>query len=277
MCDSTTAWSQSETSPPTRRCPGRRGALAVAACSSSDDAGVAETGDAATADTTTTAAPATPVVFSGQGNDLVAYADRRLGRLQRVFTNQEDDPETGRDINAQICFFPTTRTASSPARTPASRTRCRARDLRARGRHGGRPHGDPGGQAHPDLPGSADNAENRLRLPADGRIVTSDVGNQANGDGDGQLIRWFPPFTGGEYVDGGDNAGFDDVAFCKVDVGIATAGGLYVDGEDVYVGSARPPTAGVLRYSGDWPTGPDADGGCGRTDGTGAPLVDEGR
>ena len=88
---------------------------------------------------------------------------------------------------------------------------------------------------------------------------------------------WFPPFIGGDYADGAHNAGFDDVSYCKVDIGIATAGGLYVDDHDnVYLGSARPPTSGVLRYSGDWPTSADAAGGCGRTDGTGAPLVDEG-
>ncbi len=252
--------------------------LAVAACSSSDDAGVAETGDAATADTTTTAAPATPVVFSGQGNDLVAYATDGSGDSQRVFTNQEDDPETGRDINAQICFFP-----DDPHRFVAGEDTSQPDPLQGWGifELEGDTVGDltatQVGKLTPTYQGSADNAENYgCGFLPDGRIVTSDVGNQANGDGDGQLIVWFPPFTGGEYVDGGDNAGFDDVAFCKVDVGIATAGGLYVDGEDVYVGSARPPTAGVLRYSGDWPTGPDADGGCGRTDGTGAPLVDEG-
>ena len=253
--------------------------LAAAACSSSsgDDDGVAETGDAATT-STTSAAPAAPIVLSGQGNDLVAYATDGSGDSQVVFTNKEDDPETGRDINAQICFFP-----DDPQRFIAGEDTNQPDPLQGWGIFD--LEGDAVddlsatqvGKLTPTYQGSADNAENYgCGFLPDGRVITSDVGNQANGDGDGQLIVWFPPFTGGEYVDGGDNAGFDDVAFCKVDIAVATAGGIHVDGEDVYLGSSRPPTAGVLRYSGDWPTGPDAAGGCGRTDGTGAPLVDEG-
>ena len=254
--------------------------VALAACSSSgdDDAGVAETGDAAATSTTEAAAPATPIVLSGQGNDLVAYATDEAGESQVLFTNKEDDPETGRDINAQICFFP-----DDPTLFIAGEDTNQPDPLQGWGifRLEGDRVGDLSatqvGKLTPTYQGSADNAENYgCGFLSDGRVVTTDVGNQANGDGDGQLIVWFPPVTGGEYVDGAENAGFDDVAFCKVDIGIATAGGIYVDGDDVYVGSARPPTAGVLRYSGDWPTGPDAAGGCGRTDGTGAPLVDEG-
>lgn len=253
--------------------------LVAPACSSSsdDDGGVAETGDAATT-STTTAAPADPIVFSGQGNNLVAYATDGSGDSQQVFTNKEDDPDTGRDINAQICFFP-----DDPQRFIAGEDTNQPDPLQGWGIFDleGGAVGDLSatqvGKLTPTYQGSGDNAENYgCGFLPDGRLLTTDVGNQANGDGDGQLIVWFPPFTGGEYVDGVENAGFDDVAFCKVDIGIATAGGMYVDGEDVYVGSSRPPTAGVLRYSGEWPTGPDAAGGCGRTDGTGAPLVDEG-
>lgn len=256
----------------------------VAACSSDDDGDVAETGDPATASsvaataTTGAAGAGDPIVLNGQGNDLVAYATDGSGESQRLFTNKEDDPEDGRDLNAQICFFP-----DDPRRFVAGEDTNQPDPLQGWGifELEGDTVGDltatQVGKLTPTYQGSADNAENYgCGFLPDGRIVTSDVGNQVNGDGDGQLIVWFPPFTGGEYVDGAANAGFDDVAFCKVDVGIATAGGVYVDGEDVYVGSARPPTGGVLRYSGDWPTGPDAAGGCGRTDATGAPLVDEG-
>ena len=256
--------------------------LTAAACSSSgdDEGAVAETGaEDASATTTTTAAPAAPIVFNGQGNDLVAYATDGSGDSQVVLTNKEDDPETGRDINAQICFFP-----DDPQRFIAGEDTNQPDPLQGWGifELEGDTVGDLAatqvGKLTPTYQGSADNAENYgCGFLSDGRVVTTDIGNQANGEGDGQLIVWFPPFTGGEYVDGADNAGFDDVAFCKVDIGIATAGGLYVDEDDhVYVGSARPPTAGVLRYAGDWPTGPDAAGGCGRADGTGAPLVDEG-
>ena len=103
-----------------------------------------------------------------------------------------------------------------------------------------------------------------------GNIVTTDLGEQALGEPTGQLILWFPPFD------------VEQVAFCKIDIAIPTAMGVYVDGDDVYVASARgvaggERTAGIYRYSGQWPTSADADGGCGRTDGTGAALVDEGR
>jgi hypothetical protein len=43
----------------------------------------------------------------------------------------------------------------------------------------------------------------------------------------------------------------------------------------VYLTAARPPGNGVVRYEGPVPTSPDAAGGCGRVDGTGAPLADE--
>lgn len=255
--------------------------LLVAACSSSDDdaggEGGASEGDAAA--TTSSLPPPAPIVFSGQGNDLLAYATDGSGDSQVLFTNKEDDPETGRDINAQICFFP-----DDPSQFIAGEDTNQPDPLQGWGifEVDGETVGDLAatqvGKLTPTYQGSGDNAENYgCGFLSDGRVLTTDVGNQANGDGDGQLIVWFPPFTGGEYVDGADNAGFDDVAFCKVDIGIATAGGIYVDGDDnVYLGSARPPTSGVLRYSGDWPTGPDAAGGCGRTDGTGAPLVDDG-
>jgi hypothetical protein len=90
------------------------------------------------------------------------------------------------------------------------------------------------------------------------------VGNQAAGEGDGQLIMWFPPFDS------------EQVAYCKLDVSIATAQSIWVDEQDrIYVASSRPPTSGVWRYSGPYPTGPDAAGGCGGTDATGAPMADQ--
>lgn len=257
------------------------GVLAVAACSSDGEGG--GDGDSARSSTATTeaaaAAPSGPIVLNGQGNNLLAYATDGSGESQVLFTNKHDDPENGRDLNAQVCFFP-----DDPRQFIAGEDTNQPDPLQGWGifRLDGDAVGEltatQVGKLTPTYQGSGDNAENYgCGFLADGRIVTSDVGNQASGEGDGQLIVWFPPVTGGEYVDGADNAGFDDVAFCKVDVGIATAGGLYVDGEDnVYLGSARPPTGGVLRYSGGWPTGPDAAGGCGRTDGTGAPLVDDG-
>ncbi|GIW39635.1 MAG: hypothetical protein KatS3mg076_0212 [Candidatus Binatia bacterium] len=88
------------------------------------------------------------------------------------------------------------------------------------------------------------------------------MGNQASGPPNGQLVVWFPPFD------------VPDPRYCKLDVAIGTAGGIAVDSQDrVYVASARG-TAGVLRYTGPFPTSDDAAGGCGRVDATGAPLAD---
>jgi len=65
------------------------------------------------------------------------------------------------------------------------------------------------------------------------------------------------------------------VRYCKIDTGLATAGGIAVDDQDhVYVASARPPTSGIWRYTGRFPTSDTAAGGCGKQDATGAPLAD---
>src|SRR5262249_14541743 len=94
---------------------------------------------------------------------------------------------------------------------------------------------------------------------ADGRLLTTDIGNKEMGAGDGQLIVWFPPFDGPAQH------------YCKLDVALSTAGGIYVDEQDrIYVAAAR---AGVYRYTGPFPTGDDAAHGCGGKDMTGAPIA----
>jgi hypothetical protein len=209
----------------------------------------------------------TAIVFSGEGNNLNAYSSVPPFRKQRVITNHDDDPD-GLDINAQICFFPKARhgkrwfIAGEDTGQPNppqgwgifALSGDRIGKLRAR----------QIGKLTPTYQGSADNAENYgCGFLRDGRVLTTDVGNQAGGVGDGQLIVWFPPFDS------------RSVRFCKLDIGIATAGGILVDRRDrVYVPSARPPTAGVWRYSGPFPTSDTAAGGCGRKDPTGAPMAD---
>ena len=122
------------------------------------------------------------------------------------------------------------------------------------------------GKLTPTYQPATSNAENYgCGFLRDGRVLTTDVGNQASGDGNGQLIVWFAPFDSRE------------VRYCKLDVAIATAGQIYVDDRDrIYVASARPgnPSTGVLRYTGPFPTSDGAAGGCGKKDATGAPLVD---
>jgi hypothetical protein len=97
---------------------------------------------------------------------------------------------------------------------------------------------------------------------SDGRILTTDIGNNRSGPSSGQLIVWFPPFD------------VEPVKHCKLDVEIGTAQQIYVGDDDtVYVAASRN-DSGVFRYTGPFPTSADAAGGCGRIDDTGEPLAD---
>jgi hypothetical protein len=247
----------------------------VAACSGSDNGSSDEPANASTTTARTSTSgttggddemPGGYVVFNGQGNNLDAYEPIPPFTTQRVITTIADDPN-GLDINAQICFFPD----GSGRFVAGEDTGQKEGDLQGWGifQLDGRKVGDFSAtqvaKLVPTYQGSSDNAENYgCGFLSDGRIVTTDVGNQALGDPDGQLIMWFPPYDS------------EQVAFCKIDIGIATAQSIWVDDQDrVYVASARPPTSGVWRYSGPWPTGPTAAEGCGKSDPTGAPLADE--
>jgi hypothetical protein len=248
--------------------------VASAACSGDDGgsspsttvASVASGDTSTSAETTTVVTPAGPILFSAQGNDLDAY-DLALDQPVRhtVIRHRAAEPE-GWDVNGQVCTLPDGRIVA--------------------GEDTGQPDPPPGwgifefegrdiasltvtrvGRLAPTYQGGPDGAENYgCAVLPDGRVLTTDVGNQASGAGTGQLILWFPPFDVGE------------VRHCKLDVAVATAQQIAVDpGGRILVASSRPPTIGVLRYTGDLPTDDTAVGGCGRTDPTGAPLVDEGR
>jgi hypothetical protein len=203
------------------------------------------------------------IVFNGEGNNLNAYTADPPFTKQTVIRNHDDDPN-GLDINAQICFFP-----GSSKRFVAGEDTGQPNPpqgwgiFQLRGSTVGKLSAKKIGKLTPTYQPSSDNAENYgCGFLSDGRIVTTDIGNQASGPEDGQLIVWFPPFDRTK------------VRYCKLDVGIATAGGIYVDAKDrVYVPSARPPTAGVLRYSGPFPTSDTAKGGCSGKDTTGAPMA----
>jgi hypothetical protein len=213
------------------------------------------------------------VVFNGQGNNLDAYTATQRFRHQRVIETRATDPE-GLDLNAQVCFFPDDEgkairrfVAGEDTGQPNPPQGWGIFELT--GARVGKLSTREIAKLTPTYQGSLDNAENYgCGFLSDGRILTTDVGNQATGPGDGQLIVWFPPFDTGV-------GGQGQVRYCKIDVGIATAGGIAVDDEDrVYVPSARPPTSGVWRYNGPFPTSDTSDGGCGSKDATGAPLAD---
>jgi hypothetical protein len=203
------------------------------------------------------------IVFNGEGNNLNAYTADPPFTKQNVIRNHDEDPN-GLDINAQICFFPGGSKrfiAGEDTGQPNPPQGWGIFDL-----HGdtvGKLSAKKIGKLTPTYQPSADNAENYgCGFLEDGRVLTTDIGNQAGGPEDGQLIVWFPPFNRTK------------VRYCKIDVGIATAGGIYVDSKDrVYVPSGRGSTAGVLRYSGPFPTSNSAKGGCGQKDSTGAPMA----
>ncbi len=206
--------------------------------------------------------PQASVLFSGEGNNLNAYATESPFVKQNVIRNAGDDPE-GLDINAQICFFPDgSRRFIAGEDTGQPDPPAGWGIFELRGRRVGKLSARQVGKLTPTY--QTDGPENYgCGFLGDGRVVTTDVGDQVEGEGNGQLIVWFPPFD--EFT----------VRYCKIDVGIATAGQIHVDDHDrVHVMSGRGPDAGVLRYSGPFPTSDDASGGCGRRDATGAPLAD---
>lgn len=255
--------------------------LAVAAsCSSADDAGDDAPRLSQGSTTPSTVTPGTDdegggdgadgpayLVFNAQGNHLDAYDPAPPFEHQRVITAFADDPENGRDINGQICFFPD----GSRRFIAGEDTGQNAGSTAGWGifQLSGEGIGDfetrQVAKLTPTYPQATDNPEPYgCGILSDGRIVTTDVGNQALGDGTGQLTIWYPPFDG------------EQIAYCKLDTGIATAQSIWIDDQDrIHVASARPPTSGIWRYSGPYPTSADAAGGCGRTDATGAPLADE--
>jgi len=107
----------------------------------------------------------------------------------------------------------------------------------------------------------------------DGHLFTSEVGNQQFGEGNGQLIMWFPPYDEFPGLPGTYPNSDISTNFCKIATDIGTAGAIATDEQGrIYIASARGPF--VLRFSPPFPTGPDAAGGCGDTDALGSPMAD---
>jgi hypothetical protein len=206
--------------------------------------------------------PAATIVLSTEGNNLNAYETDPPFRKQTVIRTAAEDPD-GLDINGQLCMLP-----DGSARFVA-------------GEDTGQPERTPGWgifELEGDTVGELEAREVGRLVPtyqtegpenygcgvlSDGRIVTTDIGNQASGPPTGQLIVWFPPFDR------------EEVPYCKLDVALPTPGGIHIVDDAVYLAAARPPGNGIYRYDGPFPTSPDPAGGCGRVDGTGGPLADD--
>jgi hypothetical protein len=261
----TTTTTKTRTRRRTKRVTGAVAALValalVAACSGADSDDDSGGGDAESA-TTSATEPTSVIVLSTEGNNLNAYETEPPFRKQTVIRTNADDPD-GLDINGQVCALPD------------------GSGLFVAGEDTGQPERTPGWgifELDGTSVGELEAREVARLVPtyqtegpenygcgvlSDGRVVTTDIGNQATGPPTGQLIVWFPPFDS------------EEVPYCKIDVALPTPGGIQVVDDAVYLALARAPGNGVVRYEGPFPTGPDAAGGCGRVDGTGAPLADE--
>jgi hypothetical protein len=229
------------------------------ACSGDDDD---TTSEARASTTIATTQPAAPIIFNGQGNDLAAYASEPPFEKQIVIHHNDDEHPDGLDINAQICFDP-----DNPRRFVAGEDTHQDTTgepgwgiFELEGDRVGELSAKQIGKLVPTYQPSNDNPENYgCGFLPDGRIITTDVGNQATGDGDGQLIVWFPPFDS------------FTVKYCKFDVGLLTGQGTLVKDGYVYVAQAR---AAVYRYPIEsFPTSDQPGGGCDGKDDTGAPLA----
>jgi hypothetical protein len=262
-------------------------ATALAACSGDDDdsaAGGASTTTAA-ATTTTAPAPAAPIIFNGQGNDFDAYTATPPFTKQVVIHHHDEktNPD-GLDINAQICFDP-----HNPRRFVAGEDTLQDTVghpgwgiFELSGSKVGALSAKEIGKLVPTYQTSNDNPENYgCGFLPDGRIITTDVGNQAVGDGDGQLIVWFPPFDAKPAGDSTKGVDWPPVKYCKVEVGLTTGQGALVRDDGVFVANARADSdhpAGVYKYPLDaFPTNDTPAGGCDGKDKTGAPMVKDNR
>jgi hypothetical protein len=206
------------------------------------------------------------IVFNAETNRLNAYDVTNGFTKQTVIPSHADDPQDGLDINGQICFTPDNshfvagEDTGQPVETPGwGYFRLDGDEI------GDFSATEVGKMVATFQPSDSNGEPYGCGFLSDGRLLTTDVGNQATGPETGQLIIWFPPFEGP----------FGSVRYCKLDVAIGTAGSIFVDAQDrIYVASARGDDYGILRYSPPFPASDDAAGGCGQTDVTGAPLAD---
>jgi outer membrane protein assembly factor BamB len=227
-------------------------------------------------------ASAGELLLGTEGNRLRRFDVDTIGNpkpLDDVFIEAASDGETGgpgpttpggRDINGMICRFPDGSgrfVAGEDTGQVAIRPGWGVFDAGAT-------------QIGKLVTTYLSNADPRVGEPfgcafdSQGRLFTTEIGTQALGANNGQLILWFPPYdrfpgAPGSYPNGEISSG----AFCKIDVQVGTASALVIDAQDnIYV--ASPAGFQVLKYAPPFPTGPDAAGGCGRTDATGQPLAD---
>lgn len=238
-------------------------AIAIAGCSDAPPDG--------------SATPAQSILFSPEGNNLWAYetappfAAQKVNAANHTFDGSPGNP-TGWDINGQICSFSRggTNYLITGEDTHQPNPPAGWGIFALTGTRVGEFAVDRIARLVPTYQPTPDNPDNYgCGVLSDGRIVTTDIGNEASAAANGQLEIWFPPFSG------------DQVSFCKLDLHLATGQGIYVDAnDDIYLNSPRPSSdpdatsSGIFKYTGPFPTSADASGGCGKIDNLGSPLVD---
>lgn len=245
------------------------GALLAAACGGGDDrprprssTTVEDEALSPGTATTSTVAPATgPLLLSTQGGHLDAYEALPPFTAQRVVTGDPGEPD-GIELRGQICPFP-----DGTGRLVVAAGTARWSVLQLRGAAVGDLSAEPVGELRlAPVPGESSDGGFGCGFLRDGRLVTTEVGDPTGTRTDGRLVLWFPPFTGGA------------ARSCTLDAGIGAPRGLWVDDQDrIHVASGGGPSAGVWRYSGPYPTGPDAAGGCAGTGPAGEPQADRTR
>ena len=207
-------------------------------------------------------------VFNGQGNNLDAYDPIPPFTTQRVITPSPTTP-TASTSTPRSASSPTARTGSSPARTPARRRATAGLGhLPARGADRSATSA-PRRSASWCRPTRAAPTTPRTTAAASCPTVASSPPTSAT--------RRRATATASSSC-GSRPSTASKIAYCKVDVGIATAQSIWVDDQDrVYVASARPRPSRprACGATADLPTRPDRGRGCGKTDGTGAPLADD--
>jgi len=207
-------------------------------------------------------ASSSTLVFAPEGEDLNVY-DAASGAKQVLISGNEDESRPDIPaVNGEVCFDPTHkgRFAIADDRTqpnpPPHWT-----IMQLHGSRIGELAYDELGRVTPTFQGDNDDPVGCAYM-RDGRLLTTDIGSDRLGPSNGQLSMWFTP------------VGEGTPHYCKLDIEIGTAGAVLVDAQDrIYVASARN-NPGIYRYSPPYPTSDTADGGCGGTDHTGAPLVD---
>ena len=211
--------------------------------------------------TTTTVPLASAIVLTAQANELDAYATTRPFATQTVVPSPAAD-HNGVDVSGQICTDPTDRQRFVAVdRTAAADGQIGWGVFELSGRALGKLSAKETARLVPTYQHASDDPTpfGCSFLP-DGRLVTTDMGNQSHGTPNGQLVEWFPPF---------DN---DTVASCKVDVALAAPQGVLVANGAVLVAQSR--NAGVESFPiATLPTSAHTSGGCTGRDATRAPLA----